>query len=91
MTAHTTSATAREPTVADYTRRTITTVRQEFIVPVGPYGASSAEIGKAWAVAEREYRSLHKLTAEESIADNAIVFRPGDDEIVISFETESPS
>ena len=42
--------------MADFTRRTITTVRQEFIVPVGPYGAASAEIGKAWAVAEREYR-----------------------------------
>jgi hypothetical protein len=74
--------------MADFTRRTITTVRREFVIPVGPYGAPSAEIGKAWAVAEREYRGLHGLTAEDSVADNALVFRPGDDEIVISFETE---
>jgi hypothetical protein len=77
--------------VADFTRRTITTVRKEFIVPVGPYGASSAEIGKAWAVAEREYRAERGLSQEDTVADNAIVFRPGDDEIVISFETEEPT
>jgi hypothetical protein len=76
--------------VADFTRRTITTTREEFVVPVGPYGAPSAEIGKAWAVAEREYRAVHGLTAEDSVADDAIVFRPGDDEIVISFETKDP-
>lgn len=77
--------------MADYSRRTITTIREEFAVPVGPYGAPSAEIGKAWAVAEREYRALHGLSQEDSVADNAIVFRPGDDEIVISFETEKPT
>ncbi|MDX3516242.1 hypothetical protein PV755_46430 [Streptomyces caniscabiei] len=77
--------------MADFTRRTITTVRQEFVVPVGPYGAPSAEIGKAWAVAEREYRAAYGLAKEDPVADNAIVFRPGDDEIVISFETEAPS
>ena len=76
--------------MADFTRRTITTIREEFIVPVGPYGACAAEIGKAWAVAEREYRAVHGLTAEDSVADNAIVFRPGDDEIVISYETKDP-
>lgn len=76
--------------MADFTRRTITTVREEFVVPVGPYGAASAEIGKAWAVAERAYRTAHGLAPEDSIADNSIVFRPGDDEIVISYETEAP-
>ncbi|HSE05946.1 MAG TPA: hypothetical protein VLK35_17495 [Methylomirabilota bacterium] len=74
--------------MADFTRRKITTVREEFVVPVGPYGASAAEIGKAWAVAEREYRTQRGLSQEDSVADNAIVFRPGDDEIVISYETE---
>lgn len=76
--------------MADYSRRTITTVRREFVIPVGPYGAPSAEIGKAWAAAEREYRGLYGLKTEDSLADNALVFRPGDDEIVISFETEEP-
>jgi hypothetical protein len=75
--------------MADFTRRTITTVREEFVIPVGPYGAPSAEIGKAWAVAERAYRTANGLSQEDSIADNAIVFRPGDDEIVISYETEA--
>ncbi len=75
--------------MADFTRRTITTVRQEFVVPVGPYGAASAEIGKAWAVAEREYRKLHGLSQDDTVADNAIVFRPGDDEIVISYDDET--
>jgi hypothetical protein len=76
--------------VADFTRRTVTTIRCEFAVPVGPYGAPSAEIGKAWAVAEREYRTVYELTQDDSVPDNAIVFRPGDDEIVISFETKGP-
>ena len=76
--------------MAEFTCRRITTVREEFVVPVGPYGASAAEMGKAWAVAEREYRAARGLSQEDSVADNAIVFRPGDDEIVISFETEAP-
>ena len=75
--------------MADFTRRTVTTVREEFVIPVGPYGAPSAEIGKAWAVAEREYRAVHGLAQDDAVADNAIVFRPGDDEIVISYETEN--
>lgn len=76
--------------MATFTRRTVTTVRQEFAVPTeGAYGAAAAEIGKAWAVAERDYRQHYGMRDEESLADNAIVFRPGDDEIVISFETRA--
>ena len=74
--------------MADFTRRTVTTIHAEFIVPVGPFGAPSAEIGRAWAAAEREYRTVYGLAEGDSLADNAIVFRPGDDEIVISFETK---
>lgn len=78
--------------MATFTRRTITTVRQEFVIPAQPpYGAASAEVGKAWAVAEREYRQHHGLREEERLADDAITFRPGDDEIVLSFETRSES
>lgn len=76
--------------MAEFTRRTVTTVREEYVVPAGPYGAASAEIGKAWAVAERDYRASRGLSQDDSVADNAIVFRPGDDAIVISYETEGP-
>lgn len=76
--------------MATFTRRTITTVRQEFVVPADQaYGATSAEIGKAWSVAEREYRQHHGLREEEQLTDDAITFRPGDDEVVLSFETRS--
>ncbi|RSN13769.1 hypothetical protein DMH25_08250 [Streptomyces sp. WAC 01325] len=76
--------------MAEFTRRTITTIRAEFVIPAGPYGAAAAEIGKAWSVAEREYRAVYGLMENDSVPDNAIVFRPGDDEIVISFETKGP-
>lgn len=78
--------------MATFTRRTITTVRQEFVVPAPPpYGAAAAELGKAWAVAERAYRQHHGLRDEEHLADDAITLRPGDDEIVLSYETRSES
>lgn len=76
--------------MADYTRRTITTIRAEFIIPAGPYGAPCAEVAKAWSAAEREYRTVYEVPQDEGVPDNAIVFRPGDDEIVISFETKGP-
>lgn len=76
--------------MATFSRRTITTVRQEFVVPADQaYGAASAEIGKAWAVAEREYRQHHGLRDEEPLTDDALTFRPGDDEIVISYQTRA--
>jgi hypothetical protein len=77
--------------MASYSRRTISVTREEFTVPVGPHGAPAAEIAKAWSAAERMYRNSRGLAEDAALADNAIVFRPGDDEIVISFETEEPS
>ncbi|MFD0437040.1 hypothetical protein [Streptomyces chartreusis] len=76
--------------MATYTARTITIVRREFVVPAAsPHGAASAEVGKAWAHAEREYRQHYGLRDEEPLADNALTFHTGDDEIVISFETRA--
>jgi hypothetical protein len=77
--------------MASYSRRTLTVTREEFTVPAGPHGAPAAEIAKAWNAAERMYRNAHGLAEDAALADNALVFRPGDDEIVISFETEGPS
>lgn len=76
--------------MSSYTQRTITTVRTEFCVPAPPpFGANSAEMGKAWTAADRAYRQANSLPAEVSLPDNAITFRPGDDEVILSFETRS--
>lgn len=73
--------------MATFTRRTITTVRREFVVPAEQaYGAAAAEVAKAWAAAEHAYRQLHSIPDDAPLPDNGIVFRSGDDEIVLSFE-----
>lgn len=68
------------------------TVRYEYPVPAKPpFGAAAAEVAKAWAVADRDYRKERGIPESDSIPDNAISFTPGDDEIVISYETRSTS
>lgn len=75
--------------MATFTSRTITSTRREWAVPASPpFGAPAAEVGKAWAVAERAYREEHGLGKDDFLPDNALTFQPGDDEIVISFTTE---
>ncbi|MFK0172648.1 hypothetical protein ACIQU5_28015 [Streptomyces sp. NPDC090306] len=72
--------------MADYTSRTVTTVRREFTVPTRlPWGAPADEVGKAWAAAEREYRTANKIAEDQPVAGDALRFLPGDDEIVIAF------
>lgn len=76
--------------MATFSRRTITIVRQEFTIPAAPpHGAAAAEVGKAWSVAEREYRQTYGVPDDAALPDDALAFRPGDDEIVISFETRA--
>lgn len=75
--------------MATFTSRTVTITRREFLVPAGPFGAPAAEINKAWAAADQEYRKEHGVPQDQPLSDDAIVFRPGDDEIVISFEKQS--
>lgn len=63
--------------MATYTRREVTTRRIEWAVPaLPPYGASWAEVKKAFDAAEAE------LGWEPF--DDEIVVLPGDDEVIIS-------
>ena len=77
--------------MADFTTETVTRTIHRWIIPAAePWGAPAAEIGKAWAVAERAYREHHGIPDEQPLHDDALRFRVTDDEIVISFETEEP-
>lgn len=72
-----------------FTTRTVSSRRREWVIPAAePWGAAAAEIGKAWTAAQVAYRELHGLPVDASLPDNALQFRPRDDEIVISFTTE---
>jgi hypothetical protein len=78
--------------VADFTAETVTRTIRRWIVPAaGPWGAAAAEIGKAWAVAERAYRDHHGIPDEQPLRDDALRFFVRDEEIVISFEFETPA
>lgn len=77
--------------MADFTSETITrTVHRWIVLAAEPWGAAAAEIGKAWAVAERAYREHHGIPKEQPLHDDALRFHVRDEEIVISFETEAP-
>jgi hypothetical protein len=76
--------------VADFTSETITRRIHRWIVPAAePWGAAAAEIGKAWAVAEKAYRDHHGIPNEQPLHDDALRFHVRDDEIVIEFATEA--
>lgn len=78
--------------MADFTSETVTRTIRRWIVPANePWGAPAAEIGKAWAVAERAYRDHHQVPNDQPIADGALRFHTRDDEIVISFDYEEPA
>jgi hypothetical protein len=78
--------------MATYTSETVTRTIRRWIVPAAePWGADAAEIGKAWAVAERAYREHHGIPKEQPLRDDALRFHVRDEAIVISFETEAPS
>jgi hypothetical protein len=78
--------------VATYTTESVTLTIRRWIVPaVEPWGATAAEISKAWAAAELDYRRHRGIPQEQPLADDALRFRIRDGEIVISFEFETPS
>jgi hypothetical protein len=78
--------------VADFTTETVTRTIRRWVIPAAePWGAAAAEIGKAWAVAERAYRQQHEIPDDQGIADNALAFFARDDEIVIEFTVEAPA
>lgn len=75
--------------MATFTTRTVSSRRREWIVPAAePWGAAAAEVGKAWTAAQVAYREQHSIPVGTALPDNALSFRPRDDEIVISFTVE---
>jgi hypothetical protein len=78
--------------VADFTSETVTRTIHRWIIPAAePWGAAAAEIGKAWAVAERAYRQHHELPDDRPLHDDALRFHVRDEAVVIEFATEAPS
>jgi len=78
--------------MADFTTETVTRIIRRWIVPAAePWGAAAAEIGKAWAVAERAYREHHEIPENQALHDDALRFHVRDEEIVIEFTTEQPT
>ena len=77
--------------MATYSTETVTTTVHRWIVPAAPpLGAAAAEVGKAWRAAEQQYRTVHGLSENQGLSDDALRFEVRDEEIVISFETETP-
>ncbi|MFC9821418.1 hypothetical protein ACFWG6_31060 [Streptomyces erythrochromogenes] len=77
--------------MATYTSRTVTSTRREWIVPVGPGGATLGDIAAAMHAATEDYRHYHLVENHVSLPDDALRFHVGDDEIVISFTVEAAS
>jgi len=78
--------------VADYTSETITRRIHRWIVPAAePWGAPAAEIGKAWAVAERAYRQHFEIPDDRPLHDDALRFHVTDEAIVIEWQEEAKS
>jgi len=76
--------------VADFTAETVTRTIRRWVVPAAePWGAAAAEIGKAWAVAERAYRQHFEIPDERPLHDDALRFHVRDEQIVIEFATEA--
>ncbi|MGW5123253.1 hypothetical protein ACWEQ7_04160 [Streptomyces sp. NPDC004069] len=77
--------------MAEFTTETVTRRIHRWIIPATePWGAPAEEISKAWGAAAGAYREAHELPADAAIPGNALRFHSRDDQIVISFETETP-
>ncbi|MFI1165599.1 hypothetical protein ACH4UM_18785 [Streptomyces sp. NPDC020801] len=75
--------------MAEFTSETVTRTVHRWIVPAAePWGAASAEINKAWAVAAAQYRAAYGIGDSASIAGDALRFHVRDEAIVIEFTTE---
>jgi hypothetical protein len=76
--------------VADFTSETITRTIRRWIVPATePWGAPAAEVGKAWAVAELEFRRHFGIPKEQPLRDDALRFHVTDEAIVIEWQEEA--
>lgn len=78
--------------MADYTTRTVTSTRREWIVPATePWGAPWEEIEKAAGAAWASYRELHDLPAGATAPGDFVRIHVRDDAIVLAFTTEEPT
>jgi hypothetical protein len=75
--------------MATYTWRTIVSTRREWIIPAAePWGAFLGDLRAAIAAASVAYREACGLPESKSLPDDALQFRPRDEEIIISFVVE---
>ena len=75
--------------MAEYTSRTITSTRREFVVPASqPWGADYGEVSKAASAAWAEYREKVGLPTDAQMPADVLRFIPHDDEIVIAWTIE---
>lgn len=73
--------------MATYSRREVHTTRVEFLVPAAePYGACWVEVYKAVSAAIAEMRASGRLGPGQEPSDDAIQIRPGDDEVIVSYD-----
>jgi hypothetical protein len=78
--------------VSTHTSETITRTIRRWIIPAAePWGACIGDISAASADACRVHREVRGLAAGAQLPDDALRFHIGDNEIVISFETEEPA
>lgn len=76
--------------MATWSSRIVTSIRREWAVPAAePWGAAYIEVYKAVAAAELGYREAHGLDKDAVLPDDALRMTPRDEEIVISFTTET--
>ncbi|WP_405558930.1 hypothetical protein OHV08_33885 [Streptomyces canus] len=76
--------------MAEYTSETVTRTIRRWIVPAAePWGATSADLGKAWTAAQVAYREHHAIPVGQALPDDALRFHVRDEEIVIEFATEA--
>lgn len=67
--------------MADYTRRVVDWSRVEFVVPAPePWGAHSAEVGRAFSAATQEAKGI--------TPPPDIFMVPGEGELVVYFQTQ---
>lgn len=76
--------------MAEYTSETVTRTLHRWIIPASePWGAASAEVGKAWSAAQAAYRERYGIPVGKVLPDDALRFHVRDEAVVIEFATEA--
>jgi hypothetical protein len=75
--------------MASFHRQTRTTTRVEYIVPASPrWGACWVEVMKAVRAAHAELGEEGRIIPGNDAPDDMITIAPGDECVVVSYETE---